>query len=168
MATITKKIIRGKPYFYARECKRVNGKPKIVWQQYLGRPQDIINAMTQGPAPAAKMPNGREATIADFGAVTALYDRAQRLCLTEHVDRHVPKQGPGPTVGDYLLVAILNRCVAPCSKAAIGKWFQGTVLRRLMDIDSRQLSSQRFWENMDRVSFEAVASIVWPKMTVGS
>jgi len=159
MATITKKIIRGKPYYYARECKRVNGKPKIVWQQYLGRPEDIINAMTQGPAPAAKMPNAKEATIADFGAVTALYDLAQRLCLTEHVDRHVPKQGPGPTVGDYLLVAILNRCVAPCSKAAIGKWFQGTVLRRLMDIDSRQLSSQRFWDNMDRVSFEAVASI---------
>ena len=106
-----------------------------------------------------KMPKAKEAIIVDFGAVTALYDLAQRLRLTEHIDRHVPKQGPGPTVGDYLLVAILNRCVAPCSKAGIGEWFQGTVLRRLMDIDSRQLSSQRFWENMDRVSREAIESI---------
>ena len=32
MASITKKMIRGKPYYYARECKRVKGKPKIVWQ----------------------------------------------------------------------------------------------------------------------------------------
>ena len=36
MASILKKAIRSKPY-YARECQRVNGKPKIVWQKYLGR-----------------------------------------------------------------------------------------------------------------------------------
>jgi len=159
MPSITKKMIRGKPYYYARECKRINGKPKITWQQYLGRPEDIIKAMTEGPPQAAKSPKAKEAIIADFGAVTALYDLAKRLCLTEHIDRHVPKQGSGATVGNYLLVAILNRCVAPCSKAAIGEWFQGTVLRRLMDIDTKQLSSQRFWENMDRVSHEAIVSI---------
>jgi len=159
MPSITKKMIRGKPYYYARECKRINGKPKITWQQYLGRPEDIIKAMTEGPPRAAKRPKAKEAIITDFGAVTALYDLAKRLCLTEHIDRHAPKQGSGATVGDYLLVAILNRCVAPCSKASIGQWFQGTVLRRLMDIDPKQLSSQRFWENMDRVSHEAIVSI---------
>jgi transposase len=159
MPSITKKMIRGKPYYYARECKRINGKPKITWQQYLGRPEDIIKAMTEGPPQAAKRSKAKEAIITDFGAVTALYDLAKRLCLTEHIDRHAPKQGSGATVGDYLLVAILNRCVAPCSKASIGKWFQGTVLRRLMDIDTEQLSSQRFWENMDRVSHEAIVSI---------
>ena len=47
MASITKKMIRGKPYYYARECKRINGKPKIVWQQYLGRPEDIIKAVIE-------------------------------------------------------------------------------------------------------------------------
>ncbi len=131
MASITKKMIRGKPYYYARECKRVNGKPKIVWQQYLGRPEDIINAMTRGPSQVEAQPKPREAVIVEFGAIAALYDLAKRLRLCEHIDRHVPKQGQGPTVGGYLLVAILNRCVAPCSKSGIGKWFQGTVLRRI-------------------------------------
>jgi transposase len=159
MASITKKMIRGKPYYYARECKRIDGKPKIVWQQYLGRPEDIIRTMTKGPRPVEVVPKPKEAVIVEFGAVAALYDLAKRLHLTEHINRHVPKQGKGPTVGDYLLVAILNRCVAPCSKAGIAKWFQGTVLRRLMDIDSRQLSSQRFWENMNRVSRQAIESI---------
>jgi transposase len=158
MASITKKMIRGKPYYYARECKRVNGKPKIVWQQYLGRPEDIINAMTQGPS-QTQAPKPREAVIVEFGAAAALYDLAKRLGLSDRIDRHVHKQGQGPTVGDYLLVAVLNRCVAPCSKSSIDKWFQGTVLRRLMDLDSRQLSSQRFWENMDRVTREAIESI---------
>jgi transposase len=159
MASITKKMIRGKPYYYARECKRINGKPKIVWQQYLGRPEDIIRTMTQHPQALEALPKPKEAIIVEFGAVTALYDLAKRLRLTEHIDRHTTKQGSGPSVGDYLLVAVLNRCVAPCSKAGIAKWFQGSVLRRLMDIDSGQLSSQRFWENMDRVSRPVIESI---------
>ena len=159
MASITKKMIRGKPYYYARECKRVNGKPKIVWQRYLGRPEDIINAMTRGPSEAEAMPKPKEAVIVEFGAVAALYDLAKRLELSEHIDRHVPKQGQGPTVGEYLLVAILNRCVAPCSKSSIATWFQSTLLRRIMALNSGQLSSQRFWENMDRVTRQAIESI---------
>jgi len=159
MASITKKMIRGKPYYYARECKRVDGKPKIVWQQYLGRPEDIINAVKQGPSPAKAMPRPKEAVIVEFGALAALYDLAKRLNLSEHIDRHVPKQGRGSTVGEYLLVAILNRCVAPRSKSGIAKWFQSTLLRRIMDLDSGQLSSQRFWENMDRVTHQAIESI---------
>lgn len=158
MASLTKKTIRGKPYYYARECKRVNGRPKIVWQKYLGRPEDIIAAMIQSPA-AAPIPQPKEAIVTEFGAVVALYDLAQRLSLVEHIDRHVPKAGSGPTVGAYLLTAVLNRCVAPCSKASLGSWFRNTALRRLMDIEARQLSSQRFWDNMDRVSRQAIEAI---------
>jgi transposase len=159
MASITKKMIRGKPYYYARECKRINGKPKIVWQQYLGRPEDIIQAMTERPGGTGAMAPAKEAVVAEFGAVAALYDLAQRLRIAEHIDRHVPKQGSGVSVGNYLVVATLNRCVAPCSKSGIRDWFQTTVLRRLMDIDGKQLSSQRFWENMDRVGAEAIEAI---------
>jgi transposase len=155
MASIIKKIIRGKPYYYARECKRIDGKPKIVWQKYLGKADDIIAALTQVPAVA----DASSAVVTEFGAVAALYDLATRLGLVEHIDRHVPKRGRGPSVGTYLLVAILNRCVAPCSKAGIAEWFQDTALRRLIGVEARQLSSQRFWDNMDRVSSEAIAAI---------
>ncbi len=155
MASIIKKTIHGKPYYYARECQRIDGKPKIVWQKYLGKADDIIAALTQAPAVA----EASSAVVTEFGAVAALYDLAARLGLVEHIDRHVPKRGSGPTVGTYLLVAIINRCVAPCSKAGIAEWFQDTALRRLMGIEARQLSSQRFWDNMDRVSSEAIAAI---------
>ncbi len=75
--------------------------------------------------------------ITEFGPVAALYDLATRLGVVEHIDRHVPKRGSGPTVGSYLLVAIINRCVAPCSKAGIAEWFQDTALRRLIGIEAR-------------------------------
>ena len=43
--SLQKKTIRGHPYWYARECQRVDGKPQIVWQKYLGRAEDIAAAM---------------------------------------------------------------------------------------------------------------------------
>ena len=96
MASLIKKTIRGRAYYYARECRRVDGKPTIVWQKYLGRADDIIAALA-APKPLAQPPaQPREAIITDFGAVVALYDLARQLKLIDHIDRHVPKAGPGP------------------------------------------------------------------------
>ena len=36
MAHIHKKIKKGRPYYYIREIQRVDGKPKVVSQVYLG------------------------------------------------------------------------------------------------------------------------------------
>src|SRR5271156_3155603 len=156
MVSIIKKTIRGKLYYYARECRHVDGKPKIVWQKYLGKAEDIVAAVGQPqPLPIAST------VVTEFGAVVALFDLAQRLRLVEHIDRHVPPgRGPaGPSVGTYLLVAALNRIVEPRSKARIAGWFEGTVLRRLLDFRPEQLTSQRFWNQMHRVSAEAIVAI---------
>lgn len=158
MASLTTKKIRGHTYYYARECKRVDGKPKIVWQKYLGRADDIVAAVSRAAqAPTVTAPES--ASVTDFAAVVSLYDLARRLKLVECIDRHVPKRGAGPSVGTYLLVAALNRCLAPCSKASIEQWFQTTALRRLLNLRPEQLSSQRFWDNMNRVSREALEHI---------
>ncbi len=159
MASIIKKIIRGRPYYYARECRRVDGKPTIVWQKYLGRADDIIAALAPSHAGAKAPAQPREAVITDFGAVVALYDLAQQLKLIDHIDRHVPKTGTGPSGGTYLLLAAVNRCVAPRSKAQMARWFEGTALRRLLDVRPQQLTSQRFWDHMARVSPQAIQRI---------
>jgi transposase len=159
MASIIKKIIRGRPYYYARECRRVDGKPTIVWQKYLGRADDIIAALAPSQTVTQPPAQPREAVITDFGAVVALYDLAQKLKLIDHIDRHVPKAGTGPSVGTYLLLAAVNRCVAPRSKAQMARWFEGTSLRRLLDVRPQQLTSQRFWDHMARVSPQAIQRI---------
>lgn len=160
MASITKKMIRGRPYYYVRESRRVEGKPKIVWQKYLGRLEDIVAAVEEKRTGRGTIPQPeRESLLTELGASAALYDLSQRVDLVGTIDRHVPKRGGGPSVGTYLLVATLNRCIAPKSKARIGSWFETTVLRRLLPIAPAQLTSQRFWDNMDRVSTEAIAAI---------
>ena len=157
MASLTKKLIHGKPYYYLRECQRVNGKPTIVWQQYLGSAEDLARRLTPHSSPD---PAPQKAIVREFGASAACLAMAQRLDLVGTIDRHVPKQGAqGPSVGQYLLVAVLNRCVAPRSKACIGAWFDATVLPRLLHLRPAQLTSQRFWDNMDRVDEAAIDAI---------
>ncbi len=159
MASITKKTVNGNTYYYARECKRVNGRPKIVWQKYLGRFDDIVAAVMQRKAVVPAATAGGEGWTVELGAVAALYDLCGRLDLAGIIDRHVPKRGGGPSVGTYLLIAAINRCLEPCSKAGMAEWFQDTALRRLIDVAPKQLSSQRYWDNMNRVSEEAIAAI---------
>src|SRR3972149_7944265 len=126
MASITKKMVRGHAYYYARECKRVGGKPKIVWQKYLGKLEDIVTALEDRregrPIPQAE----NESLVTEFGAAVALYDLSHRLDLVTLIDRHVPKRGSGPSVGTYLLAATLNRCLAPRSKARVAEWLHPT------------------------------------------
>lgn len=154
MPSLTKKTIGGKPYYYLRESKRVDGKPKIVWQQYIGTPAELVRRL-QGGVPET-------AVIREFGASTACLKLAQELDLVGIVDRIVPKPKrgkPGPTVGEYTLIAAINRCVAPRSKSQIGEWYEQTVLPRLLGAQASQLTSQRYWDNMDRIDEAAIARI---------
>jgi hypothetical protein len=41
MAYILKKRIKGRTYYYLAETQRVQGKPRIVWQRYLGTAKRI-------------------------------------------------------------------------------------------------------------------------------
>ncbi len=152
MASLIKKIIRGRPYYYLRECQRINGKPTIVWQQYLGSAEQLVRQLAN--------PDPQKAVVREFGASAACLDVAQQLDLAATIDRHVPKQGErGPSVGHYLLVAVLNRCIAPRSKARTGAWYETTVLPRLVRLRPSQLTSQRFWDNMDRLDSKAIGRI---------
>lgn len=154
MTSITKKTIKGHSYYYARECRRVDGKPKIVWQKYLGRADDIVRAMS-----LAESPEPKEVEVVEYGLTAALYDIASKLGIVEIVDRHCPKRQQGVTVGQYMLLAAINRCCEPTSKNRIGEWYESTVLRRLMPVPAAALSSRRFWDNMGLLDHETIRAI---------
>jgi transposase len=154
MASIIKKTIKGNRYYYARECQRVNGRPKIVWQKYLGRADDILAKLSQVEAPVPQ-----EADVIEFGLTAALHDIAARIDLVGVIDRHCPKREQGITVGRYMLLAAINRCSDPTSKNKIGQWHQSTALRYLMPVDPSALTSQRFWDHMSLLDREKIHAI---------
>jgi transposase len=147
MASLTAKVFHGKTYYYARECQRINGKPKIVRTVYLGSADDLIAAALQRKHDQAPQPHSVD--IAAFGDVAALYDLAQQIGLVELLDRHLPKRDQGLSVGQYLLLAALNRAVGPTSKRQFADWYRATALPRLIPATPAQLTSQAFWNHFD-------------------
>lgn len=153
--SIGKKKIKGQYYYFARESKRIDGKPRIVFQKYLGKAQRIISAVEQ----LNTHPIVSELTISEFGAVAALYDIASRLDIIRIINKYIPKREQGLSVGHYMLIAAINRCVCPKSKAKIGDWFATTPLRRLTPAKKKQLNSKRFWDNMTYLDEKTIQSI---------
>lgn len=155
MASLTPKIINGRKYYYARISKRVNGRPKIIKTIYLGTLDNIIkNAQS-----AYQIPQASEVCISELGATGALFDIAKRLQFVEIIDRHIPKRRQGPTVGQYMLAAAINRASKPTSKAALSQWFENTIGPSVMNINPKQLTSQAFWNHMDKLTEQKLIDI---------
>ena len=154
MASLIKKRKKGKIYWYAVECRRVNGKPRIVWQKYLGRAEEIIRATRQATAPEPQ-----EVRLRQFGAVAAMLNVAEQLSVVNIIDRHVPKRRQGASVGQYMLLAAINRGCDPKSKLQMGDWYEQTILGRLWKLPASTFTSQRFWDAMDAISEQAIAAI---------
>jgi len=57
------------------------------------------------------------------------------------------------------VLAAINRCLAPTSKAAMAEWYQSTILRRLLPIPNNLLSSQRFWDHMSYLDADKISAI---------
>jgi len=153
MPSLTPKRIGGHTYYYARYCQRVDGKPKIVHQIYLGKIDDMVAAAEHSRVP----PQPRETEVAAFGDVAALFDLAQRLDLVPLLDSILPaKRHQGLSLGQYLLLAAINRAVSPTSKLQFADWYRQTALVRLLPADPEALSSQNFWNHMNLVTSEHI------------
>jgi transposase len=155
MASVTAKRFQGRTYYYLRVCKRVDGRPRIVHQEYLGTAADLARAHAQLKNP----PRPSGSTVRQFGAVAVLWRLAADLDVAGIVDRHVPKRRQGLTPGQYLLLAALNRAVGPTSKAALAGWYKGTSLWRWLPATPEALASQRFWDHFDRCGAATLAAI---------
>jgi transposase len=148
MPSLTPKVIDGHTYYYARYSQRVDGKPKVVRTVYLGRIDDLVAAAEGSRQPAQPI----ESDVAAFGDVAALFDVAQRIDLVSLLDSILPaKRHQGLSCGQYLLLAAINRAVNPTSKLQFADWYRQTALTHLLPADPSWLSSQHFWNHMDRI-----------------
>ena len=127
MATITKRTNKSGTYYYLVESARVNGKPRIVKQIYLGTAEKIATALERTSSEAA-IPDPESVAVYDFGAVVALYSVADRLGVSQIIDDIADKRNQGLPVSASILLAAINRAVAATSKNSFFEWFDKTVL----------------------------------------
>lgn len=151
MASLVAKDVRGRRYWQIVTCRRINGKPRQVVLAHLGTADRLLEKLQQG-----KPVQGR---VLQFGLLAAAWKLARDLGLVELIDQHVPKRHQGPSVGQYLILATLNRLIQPASKARLAGWYHQTALRRWLPLPRAALRSQRFWDHMDAVDEQAIARI---------
>src|SRR5487761_1487038 len=157
MASLYKKTISGKPYWYLREMGWVDGKPKLVSDRYLGTAAEIEALLDAREA--AVLPQ-RTRHLA-FGDVAAAWGVLESLGVAAIIDQAA---GPRPvgqplSTGTYLALAALNRLVAPCSKAAFADWWKTTAADRFAKIPAAALDHRRFWDAMHAVTPEQLEEI---------
>lgn len=147
MPSIVGKRQGGQTYFYLVESARVDGKPRIVSQQYLGPADEVIAKLTGARAGVPVRSQHKR-----FGDVAAVWSVLERLDLVGLVDDVVPRYAnAGASVGTYLALATLNRIVDPCSKRAFADWWATTSGPRWVKVDAAALDHRRFWDAMDRL-----------------
>ena len=157
MASLYKKVISGKPYWYLREMGWVDGKPKLVSERYLGTAADIEALLDAREAAVLPERTGHLA----FGDVAAAWGMLQELGAAAIIDEvaGARRADAGASAGTYLALAALNRLVAPCSKLAFADWWKTTAADRFTKVSASALGHRRFWDAMHAVSLEDLEDI---------
>jgi len=156
MATVVEKRRKdGRVYYYLVESARVDGKPRIVSQQYLGSAAEIAEKLAGAPAAAPVRSQHKR-----FGDLAAVWSVIERIGVVEIIDRVVARRADAAaSVGTYLALACANRIVAPCSKLGFADWWATTAGPRWVKLNAAALDHRRFWSAMDRLSEADLATI---------
>lgn len=162
MSYLQKKNIRGHTYYYYTVTQRIDGKSTKVQQIYLGTPDQIKEKCsgTQAPDPPVRTSH------LEFGLPAALYQQALDLGLIPLINSYAKLPSANLDVGQYLVLAAINRVCEPRSKNGIAAWYKKTMLPSLFTIPVSRATGRRFWDAMDRLPVEAIPHIekdLWGK-----
>ena len=115
---------KGRPYLYVREIARVDGKPKVISQAYIGSPAKVLSFAKGQQLGAIKL------KVEEFGALWLAQQTNQDIDLCAIVDAVVPRadREKGPTIGEYFLYCIWNRMVEAVSKNKLTNWYKSTAI----------------------------------------
>ena len=143
MAHLYKKLKKGHEYFYIRETQRVYGKPTTINQVYLGTADKVEAALGKGGF-----------SPKEFGSVFALNELDRAVDLAGMINEILPpkKRVRGPSLGELVFYAALNRAIAPTSKRQLANWYETTDIQRIRPLRLESLNSQNFWNHWDRIS----------------
>ena len=155
MSYLQKKNIRGHTYYYYTVTKRVDGKSQKVQQIYLGTPDQILEKCSSAQEPELPI----KTSHLEFGLAAALYQQALDLGVIPLINSYATATSAYLDVGQYLVLAAINRVCEPRSKNGIATWYNKSMLPGLFTIPVSRATGQRFWDAMDRLPVETIPRI---------
>ena len=146
MASLVAKKKANQIYYYVVESARVDGKPRIVHQTYLGTAERVAALVKDRTAPIPLA-----ATSLDFGLPGALWLAAQRSGVFDLLLSLWPQPRSGPSTAHYLLLAAIHRICSPGPKTEVADWYCRTLLHSLWGFEPERFTSQAFWDCFDQI-----------------
>jgi transposase len=146
MASLIAKKKGNQLYYYVVESARVDGKPRIVHQAYLGTADKVAALVKDRTSPVPLSAASR-----DFGLPGALWLAAQKTGVWEVLEQLWPAPRSGPSLARYLLLAAIHRICQPGPKTEVAHWYSRTILHSVWGIPAERFTSQAFWDAFEKV-----------------
>jgi transposase len=153
MASLQKYSVKGHEYYRIVESRRIKGKSRPIPILHIGTREELIQRLLNPSHGSKRIRSFQHGDVACLKAV------ADKLDVVGIIDRHVPRGRRAVSVGTSLLLAAVNRASRPSSKRAWSDWAKGTSVEKFFNVQSSQLTSQHFWDQMDEVSESALEAI---------
>ena len=146
MASLVAKKKGNQLYYYVVESARVEGKPRIVHQAYLGTADKVAALVKDRTSPVPLSAASR-----DFGLPGALWLAAERTGLFGVLEILWPVSRSGPSPARYLLLAAIHRICQPGPKTQVADWYGKTILHSIWGIPPERFTSQAFWDAFEKI-----------------
>jgi transposase len=146
MASLVAKKKGNKLYYYVVESARVDGKPRIVHQAYLGTAEKLAEMVRDRSAPVPLA-----ATTREFGLPAALWAAAQKTGVWDLLHSLWPTPRSGPSPAHYLLLAAIHRICQPGPKTEVPDWYRSSILSSLWEFPPERFTSQAFWDAFEQI-----------------
>ena len=146
MPSLVAKKKGNKLYYYVVESARVEGKPRIVHQAYLGTAEKLAEMVRDRTAPVPWTASMRE-----FGLPAALWSGAQQTGVWDLLQSLWPAPRSGPSPAHYLLLAAIHRVCQPGPKTEVAEWYRKSILSALWDFSPERFTSQAFWDAFEQI-----------------
>jgi transposase len=155
MASLIAKKKANQLYYYVVESGRIDGKPRITSQIYLGSAEKVASLLQQRAAPLPLSATSRKS-----GLPAALWLTAQQSGVFDLLQSIWPPPRSGPSTAHYLLLAAFHRICEPGPKTEVADWYQSTVLESLWRFPPERFTSQAFWDCFDQIKLSPMGSQV--------
>src|ERR1700683_712634 len=146
MASLIAKKKGNKLYYYVVESARVDGKPRIVHQAYLGSAEKVAALVKDRTAPVPL-----SATMRDFGLPGSLWLAARQTGVWDLLHSLWPTPRSGPSPAHYLLLAAIHRICQPGPKTEVSDWYRSSILSSLWEFPPERFTSQAFWDAFEQI-----------------
>jgi transposase len=146
MASLVAKKKGHQLYYYVVQSARVDGKPRIVHQAYLGTADKVAALVKDRTAPIPLSAASR-----DFGLPGALWLAAQQTGVLDVLEKLFPAPPSAPSPARYLLLAAIHRICQPGPKTEVAAWYGKTILHPLWGMAPERFTSQAFWDAFETI-----------------